>query len=382
MKIVFDFTAYIPKATGIDTYMRQLLLALAELDSDNQYLVCLNFEDRRLFAHQLPENFSCRWLSARPRIIRFFFQQVILPFVSWFWRADVVHSPAFIMPFVRGKVGQVLTIHDMTSFSHPDCHNALRRSSLYLSLVQQSMRRADIIIAPSAATQRAIMEFMPDISPARIHQTPLGISSEFCPARPEVAEETLAILDLPKRYVLYVGTLEPRKNISALVESYRRLVEAGMIEEDLVIAGKKGWGYQELLAQIEALALKSRIHLTGYLDQADLPAVYTGARLFVYPSLLEGFGFPPLEAMACGVPAISTRTSSLSENLEGVAELVTPNDIEALCEAMARLLNDDQLWLERQALGLELASRYRWDKTAELTLKSYAASMDYARQRG
>ena len=381
MKVIIDFTAFIPKSTGIDTYMKQLLLHLAVTDTTNQYLVCLNFEDRKLFAQQLPGNFSCHWFSARPRIMRFFFQQAILPFVSWLWKADVVHSPSFIMPFVRGKAGHVLTIHDMSSFSPPECHNALRQSSLYLSLVRASMRRADIIIAPSAATQQAILEIMPEISPTRIHQTPLGISREFHSATPEVIEETRVRLNLPARYVLYVGTLEPRKNISVLVESYCRLAESGAIEEDLVIAGKKGWGYDKLLKQIEASSVRGRIHLTGYLEQDDLPAVYTGARLFVYPSLLEGFGFPPLEAMACGVPAISTRTSSLSENLEGVAKLVAPNDIEALSAAMAQLLNDDKLWLEQQARGLELASSYRWEQTAKLTLRSYTNAMSCDRRR-
>jgi len=122
------------------------------------------------------------------------------------------------------------------------------------------------------------------------------------------------------------------------------------------------------------------VHLAGYVDQKDLPAVYAGARLFVYPSLHEGFGFPPLEAMACGVPVISTRSSSLAENLERAAELVVPDDIAGLADAMQRLLTDDTLRAKRQGQGLELARQYRWEQTARETVKSYQAAMEMARR--
>lgn len=222
---------------------------------------------------------------------------------------------------------------------------------------------------------------MPDLCPDCIDVTTLGVDKEFQLLDPMHVNSTLTRLKLPQRYILYVGTLEPRKNLPSLVKSYRQLVEAGEIAEDLVIVGKQGWGYEALLKQIDVPALRGRVHLTGYLDQQDLPAVYAGARLFVYPSLFEGFGFPPLEAMACGVPTISTQTSSLMENLEGAAELVPPGNIGALAQAMIRLLTDDALWTKRREQGLELASRYRWERTASDTLMSYQAAMTTDRQR-
>jgi alpha-1,3-rhamnosyl/mannosyltransferase len=160
-----------------------------------------------------------------------------------------------------------------------------------------------------------------------------------------------------------------------LVEAYRRLVEAGAIKEHLVLAGKLGWGYEALLTQVSLPSLRGKVHLAGYVDQKDLPAVYAGARLFVYPSLHEGFGFPPLEAMACGVPVISTRSSSLAENLARAAELVAPDDIAGLAAAMQRLLTDDTLRAARRTLGLEQARQYRWERTARETLESYQAAM-------
>jgi len=381
MKIVIDFSAFIPMSTGVDTYMKQLVLHLAKVDQTNQYLICLNIEDRHLFGKDLPANFSCRSFSARPRPIRLLYQQVLLPAIALLWNADVVHSPAFIMPYIRGRSRHVLTIHDMTSFSHPDCHNALRRSSTYLAMVRTSMRRADSIIVPSRATRQAVLELMTGIDPERVHVTTLGIDQEFRLREPGHVRETLLRLKLPKRYILYVGTLEPRKNLPALVESYSQLAEAGIVSEDLVIAGKLGWGYEALLKQVNSLALRGKVHLTGYLDQQDLTAVYAGARLFVYPSLFEGFGFPPLEAMACGVPTVSTKTSSLIENLEGAAELVPPGDTAALADAISRLLTDDILWAKRRKQGLELVNKYRWENTARETLASYQATVTSQRER-
>jgi len=376
MRIAFDFSAFIPQSTGVDTYMKQLVLHLAKIDSENQYLVCLNFEDRHLFEQTLPENFTCKYLSARPRPARLIYQQLMLPVAALAWRADLVHSPAFIMPFIRGISRHVLTIHDMTSFSHPQCHNALRRSSTYLAMVRASMRRANAIIVPSKATRRAALEFMPDLDPDRVQITSLGIGEEFQLIERSRVEETVRRLELPERYILFVGTLEPRKNLTTLVDSYRQLVEAGSISENLVIAGKLGWGYDELLKQLDVPAIRDKVHLMGYLDQEDLPAVYAGARLFVYPSIFEGFGFPPLEAMACGVPTISTLSSSLIENLEGAAELVPPDSVEALAEAINHLLNDDALWSIRRTQGLQQANRFRWTNTALDTIKCYQAAME------
>ena len=382
MRIAIDFTAFIPQMTGIDTYLKQLVLHLAKVDQRNQYMIYHNYEDRRVFADNLPVNFSHTSISARPRSIRLISQQIILPLAASDWKADVVHSPSFIMPYIRGRARHVLTVHDMTSFSHPEHHIALRRSRLYRRMVLASLRRTDMVMAPSQATRQAILEFLPDLQPDRIHVTVPGIGEEFQPCDPASVQEVVTRLMLPQPYILYVGTLEPRKNLPALVESYRRLVEAGAIKEHLVLAGKLGWGYEALLKQIHVPALRGKVHLAGYVDQQDLPAVYSGARLFVYPSLHEGFGFPPLEAMACGVPVISTLSSSLVENLAGVAELVSPEDVAALADAIRRVLADDTLWTKRRAQGLEQASHYRWDRTARETLKSYQAAMATERRGG
>lgn len=148
------------------------------------------------------------------------------------------------------------------------------------------------------------------------------------------------------------------------------------MDEHLVLAGRLGWGYEDLLAQRATPALRARVHLLGYVSQEDLPLVYAGARLCVYPSLEEGFGFPPLEAMASGVPVVSSRSSSLAENLEGAGELVPPDDVAALAAAMRRLLDDEPLRAARVQAGLTRADAFRWTDTARATIACYREVTD------
>ncbi|GKS57143.1 glycosyl transferase family 1 [Nitrospira sp.] len=375
MRIVIDVTALLPCMTGIDTYLMQLVTHLVKGNPEHDYLLCHNYEDRRLFAGNLSQPTLRLAVSTRHRPVRLFSQQCLLPAAAVAWRADVVHSPSFIMPCIRGSARHVLTVHDMTSFSHPQCHIALRRSGLYKRMVLASLRRAHAVIVPSQATRQAILEVFTNIPPERIHVTPYGIGEEFKPYNHAEIRDILTRLKLPQPYILYLGTIEPRKNLSTLVESYRRLVLSGAIKEHLVLAGRLGWNYHSLLEQIDDPALCGRVHLVGYIDQEALPALYAGARLFVYPSLYEGFGFPPLEAMACGVPVISARNSSLVENLEGAAELVDSGDIVGLSHAMRCVLTDDDMRAMLRTRGLERASHYRWDRTAKETVKVYQSAM-------
>ncbi|HLX38646.1 MAG TPA: glycosyltransferase, partial [Candidatus Binataceae bacterium] len=210
-----------PEQTGVDRSMTQLVRHLAKIDRANYYRIFLNREDRDVFAAMLPDNFSIATLSLRPRMVRGFFQQIVLPLVARRWDAAVVHSPAFIMPMYRGSQRHVLTIHDLTSFSLPQYHIPLRRSALYKSAVRASIRRADVMIAPSNATKRSILKLVPTLPTERVRVVPWGIGSAFKLYPQSKIEEASKRLGLPPRYILFVGTIEPRKNLPLLVESYR-----------------------------------------------------------------------------------------------------------------------------------------------------------------
>jgi alpha-1,3-rhamnosyl/mannosyltransferase len=371
LKVGIDLTALLPQPTGVDNYMCGLVLSLGRVDRDSTYTLFVNLEDRHLFRGALPGNFSVVPLSLRPRPSRLIFQQVLLPMLTTALGIDVLHSPSFILPLVRGKSRHVLTVHDMTSFSMPAYHIALRRSWAYRQAVAWSVRRADLVIVPTRAAASEVIRLLPDVPSARVLVIPSGVGEEFRPRSAADVAPVLSRLGLGRPYILHVGTIEPRKNLPRLIESYRRLVGSSGVDEELVLAGQLGWDYRALLEQLSAADLRGGVRLLGYVAQSDLPFLYAGARLFVYPSLEEGFGFPPLEAMACGVPTVASRAPALAENLEGAAELVEPTDEVALAAAIERMLRDEALRAERRKRGLERVADFRWEAAARRVVQCY-----------
>ena len=374
MRVGIDLTALLPEPTGVDVSLTGLVRHLARVDGDTAYVVFVNREDRGVL-DGLGTNVRVMPVSTRPRAVRLAAQQLLLPALATTLRLDVLHSPSFIMPLLRGRAAHVLTIHDMTSFSRPECHVALRRSAAYRRAVTLSLGRADLVTVPSRWVKDDVLARVP-MAPERIRVVPWGIGEEFRPRPAADARRALEHLDLPPSFALFVGTVEPRKNLPCLIDAFAALARDGGVAEHLVIAGRLAWGHAEVVQRIAQHGLEGRVHLIGYVAQQDLAALYAAARLFVYPSLEEGFGFPPLEAMACGTPTVVTATSSLRENLHGAAELAPLGDPAALAEAMRRLLRDDDLRFERTAKGLARAQRFGWTHTVHALRACYAELAD------
>ena len=369
MHVALDLTALLPRATGVDVYLRRLVEHLARLDHESRYTLFMNREDRTTWTDGLPSNFRCLPLCVRARGVRLAFQQLLLPAALRVLGADVVHSPAFLMPVHRGGARHLLSVHDMTFFSHRRHHSPLHRTAVFRRAVAASIRRAHLLVVPSRATRDDLVARMPTVAPETIRVVPYGIGAEFRPHMPAEVAPVLRRLGIPTPYVLHLGTLEPRKNLGRLVEAYRRLTAEGAAEH-LVLAGRLGWDQGALLAELDRPELRGRVHRTGYLAADDVPPVLAGAALFVCPSLAEGFGFPPLEAMASGVPVVASRAAALAENLADAALLVDPNDADALAAAMRSALRDDRrdVLAER---GLTRARAFPWEATARGTLACY-----------
>jgi glycosyltransferase involved in cell wall biosynthesis len=213
------------------------------------------------------------------------------------------------------------------------------------------------------------------------------VNPRFRPAGPEALAAVRQKYDLPERFILYVGTIEPRKNLTALLEAYAALMERlsvcdlrpALSDVRLVIVGKKGWLYEGFFRRLHELGLEDRVLFTGYVPDEDLPAIYSAADLFVFPSLYEGFGLPVLEAMACGTPVIASNASSLPEVAGEAGIMIAPHDVRGLAEAMERLLMDKQLRAELRARGLERAKQFTWERAAAMTLEVYQDALTLTR---
>ena len=361
------------RSAGISWYAQNLLRELPAADPRIRYTVFLN-EKRYEGVPGLDLRLS-RLPAQRP-VVRIFWEQCIQPWAIARERADLLHALALVGPVV-GTRPLVLTIHDLSFLHYPRNFRAGKR--LYLRLFTQwSVRRARRVIAPSESTRRDILDHygVPD---ARVDRIYYGLDPMFHPLPRSQVADFRSRQGLPERFLLFVGTLEPRKNVTRLVEAYARLPQD---RPPLYIVGGKGWLYDEVFARVEALHLSGSVRFVGYVPGHELPWWYNAAELLVYPSLYEGFGLPPLEAMACGTPVVTSSVSSLPEVVGSAGRTVDPTDLDALAGAMAQVLADASLRQTMQAAGLAQASTFSWPRAARQTVSSYRQAMMGGGERG
>jgi len=288
---------------------------------------------------------------------------------SFLGPVDVFHSVnAVMLPQRKGR--RVVTVQDLTCLQFPQFHPWLRRALFQLG-VRRAARLADAIIVPSSATKRDIVRrFRP--AEEKIRVVPLAAGEHFVPLSLEESMPVLSRYELAYRnYLLFVGNVEPRKNLLALIEAYNRLRAATPLAPRLAIAGGTGWKNRSIHRAAAASPATADIRFLGYVPDAELPALMNGALALVYPSIYEGFGLPPLEAMACGTPVITSNRSSLPEVVGDAALLVDPDDRAELADAMARIVDQEPLREDLRERGLKQAQRFSWEETARLTLRVY-----------
>ncbi|CAN5829558.1 glycosyltransferase family 1 protein [soil metagenome] len=276
--------------------------------------------------------------------------------------ADVVHTPVLLVP-PRQDRPLVVSVLDLSFLLFPAYHNRWSRTVAHLGL-RRAAQEADALIAISEHTARDLIRHT-GVSGDRVHVIPLAAHERFSPMQDDAV---LARYGIDAPYLLYVGTLEPRKNLPALLQAFAG-IEQG--ETKLVLAGTQGWMYGGIYDMVERLGLTSRVIFTGFVPDEDLPALLSAARIFVYPSLYEGFGLPVLEAMSCGAPVITTDASSLPEVAGDAALLVRPDDVEGLRGAIRRLLAEPDLRDELRGRGFAQAARFCWRETARQTAEVY-----------
>ena len=375
MRIGIDYTAAVRQGAGIGRYTRELVRALAELDRGNDYVLLAATGRQGQEPGEWPPNFRVRSVPISDRVLAILWHRLQLPL--WVELAtgplDIFHSPDFVLPPVR-HARTLLTVHDLSFMRHPECADANLRAYLN-KVVPRSVHRADLVLADSQNTKDDLVELL-GVAPDRIEVIYPGVEERFRPIEDQaLLGKVRRRYNLPPRFVLGLGTLEPRKNFPCLIKAYSSLVTR-YPSLQLVIAGGKGWLYQEIFATVERLGLEAQVIFPGFVADGDLPALYNLADLFVFPSLYEGFGLPPLEAMACGTPVITSNASSLPEVVGQAGLMVEATDVEALAEAMKRVLEDDALREGMIAKGLEQAREFTWEGAAAKLLSLYQAIPD------
>ena len=291
---------------------------------------------------------------------------------------DLYHATEHLLPAMRAP--SVFTLHDAAYLHFPQYH--LPRNRLFLRLMMpRFLARTEAVIAVSAFTGRDAAQIY-RVPAHKLHIVPEGVEPRFRPLPESAKAEVRARYRLPERFILFVGTIEPRKNLLVLLEAYAALRrQAELADVGLVIAGGKGWLYSEFFERLRALGLDDSVTLTGYLPDADLPALLNCAEVFAFPSVFEGFGLPPLEAMACGVPVVCSNAASLPEVVGEAGPLLPPGDIAAWVAALARVLSDAGWRANLQTLGLAQARRFTWEAAARQTVAVYESVLAKRGQR-
>ena len=364
MRIGIDARLTYHQPAGISRYTWYLLRALAQLNQQDDFIVFQHRNHREPLIDQKNFHRSTLYAPVHHRL-----EQFLLP-VELFWQSlDLIHSTDFIAP-LYSPIPAVITVHDLAFFHWP--HFLTKDSAAYYGQIDRAVRHARHVIVPSENTKQDLIGILgtPEKKISVIYE---AANPAFAPIAEEPARRAMmAKFKIPSHYILFVSTIEPRKNVDGLLHAYHYLREKYNIGEvALVLAGSPGWLYEETLALVKKLNLEAHTFFLGRVSDEDLHQLYVGARCHVHPAHYEGFGLPPLEAMACGTPTIVSNTSSLPEVVGDAALLVNPADQEEIAVAMHRLISDDTLHIELREKGLKRAQCFSWETAARSTLDVY-----------
>ena len=370
MRIALDGFPLSSPRTGIGHYTFELARALAHTAPNHNFELIspLPFADsvvqelqqasapNLVLNNPQPTSFSRRWWA------------IGLPLFLRKNAFDVFHGTNYEVP-LWNRQRNVLTIHDLSILLHPEYHepNLVRRARRRLPLM---VRSAAMIIAVTESIKREICEHL-KVKPERVVVTPEAPRQVF---RPMPVPETIATrlrLGIEADFILFVGTIEPRKNLLTLVRAFEQVLRTTELRPQLVIAGGEGWLMEELYSFIGTSGIGDRVRFIGYTSDEALRALYSSCRICVYPSLYEGFGLPPLEAMACGAPVITSHIPAIAETVGSAAVLIDPHSVAGLAHSIIHLWNDEQLRTHLSQAGLQRAAEFSWQRTAKLTLDAY-----------
>lgn len=365
MRIAIDAST-ISTQGGPRTYLLGLLDALFRVDNQNDYIV---FYNDPVHLGRFPQARELV-LPGKSPLARLWREHVLLPLACRRERVELLHCPKSAIPYFSPGCPVIVTLHDLIPVKHPELEKAA--AQLYWRLhIGRAARKSDFVITISEWAKAEIMaEYA--VSAEKIAVIMQSFDPFMLEARdPETGRSVRAKYGLPPDYILYVGTIQPRKNLATLIEAYHCLSVEMAKPPRLVIVGRKGWLYEDLFAKIKKLNLTAEVLFTGFVPDEDLPYLFDGAQVFVYLSLFEGFGRPPLEAMACGVPVITSSTTAIPEVVGSAGITVSPLDVQAVTAALVTVLNNKDEAARLRELGRAQAQKFSWENAALETLDCY-----------
>jgi glycosyltransferase involved in cell wall biosynthesis len=373
MRIGFDLRPFLKEETGVGVYFRNLLFELAKLDFENEYFLFSSSWKDRFRPERVPpfRRATFRDLRWPVKVMDFLWYKAGWPPLDHFFgtNLDLTHSPSPMLLPTRGRT--IITVNDLFFLDSPGLADRAARRN-FGNRVGKAVERADGVVAISEFSRRAILDrFHADEQKIRV--IPLGVDNSW-DRTPEASalERVRRELDLPAEFLLFVGALEPRKNLVRLVEALKLLHDGGR-RVPLLIVGRSGGDSARVKEAVERRGLTAWVRLTGYLDAEDVRSLHHLATLLVFPSLAEGFGLPVLEAMAAGLPVATSGTSALPEVAGDAALFFDPEDPEDIAAQVGRLLADQGLRRTLAEKGKRRAGRFKWSTTAARTLEFYHA---------
>ena len=355
------------RQAGVSRYTEALLRELPDLAPQDTFVV---FTGKQRAPAERRFDARLQWVHAnlateRPAT-RIAWEQTVGMTVARRHDLDLVHAPVNVTPLLTGAP-RVVTVHDLAFHLFPEQYPGAKQRYLR-AMTRASVRRATRVIAVSESTRRDIIRLY-GADPERVVTVPNGVGPEFGPLPDDDVNTFRRAEGLPKRFILFLGTLQPRKNLETLLRAYARV--AAQTGWELVVAGAEGWGTEPMFAAVRELGLADKVRFVGYVAPERLPLWYNAAGILAYPSFYEGFGLPALEAMACGTAVIAADNSALPEVVGDAGCLVGARDIDGFAHAIATLARDDDFRARLGARGARRAAQYTWRRTAELTLRVY-----------
>jgi glycosyltransferase involved in cell wall biosynthesis len=380
MRIGIDATALPARPVGAGNYIIQLIRAIARHNQNDhespgssqadqlEFFIFVQQSRVELLKVEESPGLNLVIVPDLSPFKRILWEQVSFPRLAKSYQLDLLHCLHYTMPLAyRGRV--VVTFHDMTFFLFPKFHTLPKRY-FFRFFIRRSTRKAVALIADSESTRQDAIRLV-GLPPEKIFTVRLGVTQEFRHVQdPFILDQARQKYHLPQHFLLFVGMLEPRKNLPSLLQAYASI--ASQVQDyQMVIVGRKGWMAEDIQDHARKLGISNRVHFTGYVEQEDLPLIYNMAQVFIYPSVYEGFGLPVLESMACGTPVITYNVSSMPEIVGDSGVLLSQYDTGTLAEALLELINHPDKRQHLSTNGLKRASIFTWDQTAEKTIEIY-----------